>query len=185
MYEWFGLKKCTPTVGLYFFAEEYLEFLRNIKEYTANDIRFIDAKDSKHADILKNRGQLNVPVGVLGDIEIVFLHYKDAVIAKEKWKRRIDRINWNNIIYKFSYMNGCNERLIDEFESIQGVKKICFVNKPYPQYLDTVLMPYLDTDGQVGDDTFYWNRNFDIVDFINTPYSLIEEYWKRQVRKNV
>lgn len=183
IYDWFGLEKQSPTIGSYFFADEYLKFLKDLKKYLAMDLQVVPAEESRHADILFRKGQ-EVPVGVLGDVEIVFLHYKDPIIAKEKWNRRLERINWDNLIYKFSYMNGCNDALLEEFESIQGVKKICFVNKVFPQYPDTVVMPYLDGDGQVGDDTFYWHRNFDIIGFLNTPLESMGDYWKRQMKRN-
>lgn len=144
------------------------------------NLQVIDARKSRYSDILAEKNQLDVPVGILGDVEIVFLHYKDSAVAKEKWDRRISRINWNNLIYKFSYMNGCTEKLLNSFESIQGVKKICFVHKAYPQYKDTVVMPFLDHDGQVGDDTFYWHRHFDVVGFLNTPLHEIQDYWDKQ-----
>lgn len=185
VYDWLGLEKKSPTIGSYFFADDYLKFLENIKFYLSEDIRIISAEKSRHADLLIRKGQREAPIGVLGDIEIVFLHYKNPDVVKDKWSRRVRRINWDNIIYKFSYMNGCNDELIDRFELIHGVKKICFVNKVFPQYPDTVLMPYLDIDGQVGDDIFYWNRNLDIIGFLNTPLEQIENYWNQQKKKNI
>lgn len=184
-YEWFGLEKLSPTVGSYFFAEDYIRFLKNIRNYLSMDLRIVSAKESRHTNILFKKGQGSVPVGILGDVEIVFLHYKDPIIAKEKWMRRVERINWNNLVYKFSYMNGCNDSLLDEFESIQCVKKLCFVNRATPQYQDTVVMPFLDKDGQIGDDTFYWNRHFDVVGFFNTPLERIQEYWETQTERNL
>ena len=74
---------------------------------------------------LIEKGQTDIPVGMLGDIEVIFLHYRNPIEAKEKWKRRVERINWNNLVYKFSYMNGCNDSLLSDFELIQGVKKVC------------------------------------------------------------
>lgn len=184
VYEWFGLEKQSPTVGSYFFADDYIKFLKDIKKYLSVELRVVTASESRHIDHLQKKGQMNIPIGILDDIEIVFLHYNDPIIAKEKWNRRLSRINWDNMIYKFSYMNGCSDILLDEFESLQGVKKICFVNRVFEQYEDTVLMPYLDSYGQVGDDTFYWNRHFDIIDFLNTPVDAIHDYWANQKYRN-
>lgn len=183
VYEWFGLEKLSPTVGCYFFAADYIKFLKDIRSYLSKTLEIVSAGESRHAEILERKGQTDVPVGILGDVEIIFLHYKDPSLVREKWNRRVERINWNNLIYKFSYMNGCDEALLNDFESIQGVKKICFVNKAYPLFQDTVIMPYLDSDGQVGDDTFYWNKNYDVVGFFNSPLENIQEYWRAQKKK--
>ena len=108
-YEYFGLQKQSPTVGMYFFADEYIRFLSDIKHYLSTRIAFINASESRYADELAKRGQMNIPIGVLDDVEIVMLHYKDKAVAEEKWCRRVERINWINMIYKFSYMNGCKD----------------------------------------------------------------------------
>lgn len=73
-YEWFGLEKLSPTVGSYFFAEDYIRFLKNIRNYLSMELRIVSAEDSRHSSILLKKGQGSIPVGVLGDVEIVFLH---------------------------------------------------------------------------------------------------------------
>ena len=182
VYDNLGLQKKSPTVGCYFFADDYVKFLHNLKYYLSLEIKIIDAKDSRHADALSQKNQLDIPVGVLDDVEIVFLHYKDPQIAKETWMRRCKRVNWDNMILKFSYMNGCSDAILSEFESIKGVKKICFVERDRPEYKDTVLMPFV-VDGQVADDTSFWNRHFDIVGFINVKIECLDEYWSKQKRR--
>lgn len=181
VYDNLGLQKKSPTVGCYFFADDYVKFLHNLKYYLSLEIIIIDAKDSRHAEVLSQKNQLDIPVGVLDDVEIMFLHYKDPIVAKETWMRRCKRVNWDNIIYKFSYMNGCNDTILSEFEVIKGVKKICFVERNHPEYKDTVLMPFV-VNGQVADDTSYWNRHFDIVGFINASTEDLDEYWSKQKR---
>ena len=117
-YEWFDLPKQSPTVGMYFFANEYIHFLANLKDLLMLDLEIVSSKESKYYSELISRGQNNVLIGKLGDIEMTLLHYHDAKIAKEKWKRRVDRINWNNMIYKFSYMNGCTDSHVHAYEEI-------------------------------------------------------------------
>ena len=168
-YEWFGLQKLSPTVGTYFFADDYIKFVSNLKYYTSLDIEMIDAKDSRYSDELKKRNQMNVPVGKLGDVEIVFLHYKDPDIAKDKWSRRVKRINWENLILKFSYMNCCTDEHIHQFEKIDGYKSFVFVSKPFEKYNNAILVPGYD-GGQIDNDTFYWNKYFDVVCFLNASY---------------
>ena len=117
-YEYYGLPKLSPTVGLYFYADEYIKFLNHLERYLSMDLQFIDIKDSKYSKELISKKQTHVPIGLLDDVEIVFLHYRDVIIAKEKWQRRVERVNWNNMIYKFSYMNNCTLEHIRAFENI-------------------------------------------------------------------
>ena len=169
-YEYYGLPKLSPTVGLYFYADEYIKFLSNLEKYLTIDLRFINVKDSKYSKELIFKKQTNIPIGVLDDVEIVFLHYKDAITAKDKWQRRVERMNWSNMIYKFSYMNNCTSNHIHEFENIclkRGGKHFEFVPYAFPEYKNAFVIN-AGVNGQILNDTFYWNKYFDVESFINS-----------------
>lgn len=74
----------SPTVGLYFFSDEYIKFLENLETLICSDIKMIDARESKYANVLQRKGQLSVPVGIINEVEVVFLHYKTKEEAYEK-----------------------------------------------------------------------------------------------------
>ena len=169
VYEHFGLQKLSPTVGLYFFADDYVKFINRLEYYLSLDLKMIKVEESKYVQELIARKQENVPIGLLEDIEVVFLHYNNADLAKEKWKRRVERVNWNNLIIKFSYMNGCDDNILEKFEEIvqKYPKSIVFVTREYPEYDNTYVVPGLP-NGQVGDDTFYFKRYIDLLDLINS-----------------
>ena len=129
IYQSYGLKYNTPTIGLYFIAEDYIKFIYDIKKYLQCELNFIDYKESK---IYKfNKQELLFPIAKLGDIEIYFMHYKSEKEAKEKWERRTKRINWNKILFKFSNQNFCEEKHIKKFMELPEQNKICFVNKKF------------------------------------------------------
>ena len=172
VYEWFNLEKKSPTVGCYFFAEDYIRFASNLKYYLSQELQFISATESKYADILKKIKQLNVPVGLLGDVEVVFLHYRNPEVAKEKWERRVKRINWENIILKFSYASNCSDELIEKFEMIGGVKRILLSGKSFPQYIDCCVIPG-EPSGNITNDTFYINRHVNLIKLINSPQNQV------------
>lgn len=167
-YEYFGLPKDSPTVGTYFFAKDYIKFISNLKYYLNTQIRIIKAEESKHYKSLKEKNELDVPIGVLDDVEIVFLHYRDPELAVQKWNRRIKRVNYDNIIIKFSYMNECNDEIISRFRKITGVKKICFIGGKGENTDDIIYLKEYESPNVI-DDTFYWNRYIDIIKFINIP----------------
>lgn len=178
-YEYFGLQKQSPTVGCYFFAEDYIKLVLDLRNYMSMEIKMIQAEESRYAEELRRRGQMHIPVGILGDIEIVFLHYKDPEVAKQKWERRTKRINWDNLILKFSYMNLCEDAYIHQFEKIQGIKKVLFTGKPFSEYKEAYVVPGKE-DGHVENDTFYWNRYVDIYSLLNAQPTGIDSFYVQQ-----
>lgn len=109
VYRRYGLPYSSPTAGLYFFASDYVKFASRLRYYTSAPLEFIDARESRYADQLREKGELGKPVARLDDIEVVFLHYPSPEEAAEKWIRRCKRINWDNVFIKFSQMNCCTE----------------------------------------------------------------------------
>lgn len=137
IYESYNIPKNSPTIGLFFMADDYINFLKKIKQYLSAELTFISPENSKYKQELsvdKRFGQY--PIGRIQlnkeeNIEIFFLHYHSEDEAKEKWERRKKRINWNNILFKFNDQNGCNEKHIEQFNALPYKKKICFVSKNY------------------------------------------------------
>ena len=50
VYESYNLPKESPTVGLFFFADDYIFFLKNLKECLNAPLKFIQPEDSKCKD---------------------------------------------------------------------------------------------------------------------------------------
>ena len=48
VYQYLGLKYNTPTIGLFFFSDEYIKFLEKFNYYIKQELTFIDSKDSKY-----------------------------------------------------------------------------------------------------------------------------------------
>lgn len=129
VYQRYGLQYLTPTVGLCFFADEYLKFVSNLKYYLTLDLKFITKEKSRYYEFYSEKDKY-YPIGVLGDIEICFVHYKSEKEAYEKWNRRKQRINWNNIIYKFNDQNQARPEHFKEFNSLPYKNKISFSANP-------------------------------------------------------
>ncbi|CBK79363.1 Exopolysaccharide biosynthesis protein [Coprococcus catus GD/7] len=174
-YEYFNLKKKSPTVGVYFFADDYIKFVFNLRYYLSKEIEIIDCNQSKYYDELKKRGENNIPIGRIDDIEVVFLHYKDPDVAKDKWERRRKNVNWNNIILKFSYMNGCTDEHVNQFEKIKNVKKFVLVPRKFPEYEDCYVASYSVHNEMITNDTFYFNKDIDIYKLINKKITSYDE----------
>ena len=152
-------------------TDDYLRFIENLDYYLSIELEFVNLKDSRHYSLWeKDKSLMNVPIGKLDDVEIVFLHYKDPLKAKAKWERRVSRINRENLIFKFSYMNNCHEEDIEKFINLKlPGKKLCFVKDKKTASKDNCLVYYkgFEDSDQIYNDTYYWNRYLNVEDFIN------------------
>lgn len=134
LYQYLDMPYLSPTVGLYFFADDYIKFVKNLKYYMSIDLKFISVEESKYKDELIKRKHDLIPLAKLDDVEIVFLHYKTNEEAKEKWNRRKQRINWENIYFKFSKMNFCTEEHLKVFSELPFRHKFMLNNRKPPRY---------------------------------------------------
>ena len=110
-----GIKFNTPTINLFFYPEDFLNFVSNLKE------------NLKH-ELIDN------PVGSINGIKIYFMHYKSFEDAKEKWNIRKERINYNNLLIMFTDRDGCTYEQIKRFNELPYDNKIIFTNKLYPEF---------------------------------------------------
>ena len=134
IYESYNLQKQSPTIGLFFKSSDYIKFISNLEYYLSQDLKFINYNESKNLAFLKSANlteKRSVPLGKLDDIEIVFLHYKSEEEAKEKWKRRVKRINNKNIIFKFNDQKDCTEEDLEKFLELPYKNKIFFTVKEW------------------------------------------------------
>lgn len=128
-YQYLDMPYLSPTAGLYFFAPDYIKFVSDLHRYLDTPLRFINPEESKYYEEIKKRNQTDKPIGILGDVEIVFLHYKTKEEAEEKWNRRKARVNYDNVILKFSRMDLCTEKEIEQFDSLPVKNKFVLNNR--------------------------------------------------------
>lgn len=134
IYQSYNLKYNTPTVGLFFMADDYIKFISDIKKWIYQSINFINFTESKYYDHFKDWNKFGkYPIGILegSDIEIHFLHYNSEKEVLDNWDRRLKRINWNKVLYKFNDQNLCLYEHIKKFSELPYKNKICFTSKHY------------------------------------------------------
>lgn len=158
---------------MYFFPNEYLKFLSDLKNNINSPIRFIPAQQSRYYTRLKELNQTNVPIAIIGDdIEIVMLHYHSEKEVVEKWNRRKDRINWDHLLVKNTMQNGMTEEQVVEFDKLPFKHKMIFV--PYTMNNITSAVYYKSKidckNGQVVDDIIKFNKYIDLTKWINSCY---------------
>ena len=161
IYEVYGLQKTSPFVGLFILSDDYINIISNLKEYMSKELVFIDIKDSKHKEYFGDKiNSIKYPVGLLGDAEVYFMHYHSKEEAKEKWERRVKRINYDNLIVKFNDQNLCDEKYLEKFLSLPYKNKLFFTSKKWGikdkaihrffqfrklGHIDTINEPYFDS----------------------------------------
>lgn len=168
VYQRYGLPYTSPTAGLYFFADDYIKLLGNLKYYMSIPMTTISVDESSHKETILKRHHEVFPIGRIDDVEVVFRHYPTAEEAIEKWERRKKRINYNNLIVKFSEMNLCTEEHVNQFLDMPYDTKFAFVTSP-TKVRDKRLVCYhgYETLDRIPDDTKHYCKYIDINALIN------------------
>lgn len=132
VYQYFGLEYCSPTAGLFLTGEDYVKLCTDLKGYFSKGLVFISSENSKNKAMLcgsHNWG--NYPVAYLGDIEVYFMHYRSKEEAEQKWKRRISRVDFNNLMLMFAESDMSTPTDIAAFCELPTKNKICLSYRDY------------------------------------------------------
>lgn len=174
VYKDMGLPYQTPFVGLFLFAPCYIQLLNNLNFYLGKDIKFTMTSRYEFANKQRGRGIYKYyPIGLLGDdIEIHFMHYSSNSEAREKWFRRLKRINWDtgDIFFKFCDRGLCTEQIIAEFDQLDFPHKVCFTSRNYPELKSTVWIKECRNEPCVVDGGRLYRvgrKYFDAIDWLN------------------
>lgn len=167
MYQKFGLKYNTPFIGLFIYAPDYIRMLNDLERYMNEKLNFISPENSKYKiQMIKNNNFGTYPIAKLDDIELHFLHYKNDNEARNKWEKRVKRINYKNMLIKFSDSDLCNESLIKEFNKLKFKNKICFTSKPY-KYKNNIYIKECKENGYVEHEWTYTDKYINIKYILN------------------
>ncbi len=186
VYESYALRKNSPTIGLFFMPDDYIKFLKRMNDYLIEDLFFISPDDSlwKDDDVICSDSRFGTyPIGRIEiksnknyvdcndteAIEVFFLHYTSEKEAKQKWERRIKRINYDKLLVKFNDQNGCNEKHIRAFDQLPYKNKVCFTVKSFPQYKSVIRIktPKSHKFIHASYEPFGCTRAIDITELIN------------------
>lgn len=100
VYNFMGLPYSSPTVGLWFSSDDFVKLISNFDVYVNHKLEFID-------------GVKEYPVAKLNDITIYFMHYTSQNEVKQKWNRRIKRINPNKTVFLMVETDDFKEEYLD------------------------------------------------------------------------
>jgi len=170
IYKKYGLPYHSPFINMYIFAPDYIELLENFSPSILDNITFIQHSDSKYKEFLtyRNKENVNYPIGLLNNkYEVHFLHYTSNVEAKEKWEKRLKRINYNKLIFKFSDANQFKDEMASRFDKLKFKNKLCFTAKEYKKLKSTIPLQKFKNAQFVDDEWKHASQEFNITNFLN------------------
>lgn len=124
IYRELNLEYNTPFVGLFLYGPDYIRLLENLDYYLTLDLSFSDSSRW-------NESIPDYPIGLLDDIEIHFLHYKDRDEANQKWNRRVSRLRtfsegYQRFFFKICNRDGVDEQILKRFHALPFPNKVSF-----------------------------------------------------------
>ncbi len=171
LYHKFGCKYATPTVGLFFSSKDYIKFIENFEHYLSFSLEF-----------RKETSLHNHPVGFLDDIEIHFLHYKTDQEATEKWNRRKQRINFDNLFFIYSDANDdCfKEDYFNRYLKLPFTHKLFFSKVPRKSNANctVVVRDWIDATR-----SRKYEKYIDVIKWLNKENDFVKEKYKEKERR--
>lgn len=170
IYKKFGLNYKSPFINLVVFAPDYIELLENFSKEILYKVSFIEHQDSKHKEELISLGiyEQNYPIGILDNkYELHFLHYTSEIDAKNKWLRRVDRMNFEKLVFKFSDGDKFEDSMAKRFDALDFKNKVCFSSKKFDDLKSVVYLEKFKNDSRVRDEWKISKKEFNSIDFIN------------------
>ncbi len=175
IYHKFGLQFSTPTVGLFFFSQDYIKFLENLEYYVNLPLKFKEI--SKYLKANELRKMIPYPIGILDDVEIHFLHYSNKKEAKDKWNRRTKRIIFDNLFIVYSDGEGFREEFLDRYEKLPFANKIFISSKPRGNKDYIVFVQDYVKEQHVGDSTRNrkYEKYIDLIKWLNQEKGFLKK----------
>ena len=145
-----GLKFRSPFVNLWMEPGDFIKLVSNLKEYLRSDLNFISEEG------------ISYPVAMLKDIRIYFQHFKTEEEAELCWKRRLERVNYDNIAVFFTDRDGCTYQMLQEFDKLPYERKVAFTHIDYPELQSTYYYECFANEDEVGVLSEYENEKLQI-----------------------
>lgn len=170
VYQDLKLPYTSPTIGLFFYVDDYLEFLRDLKYYLSCNLLFVEESKYEDVNVERMKSGKFYPIGLLDNkVEIHFLHYKTEEEAMTKWHKRARRVDFDNLFIKMDDRDGCTEKSIYVFDKLPYKNKIFFSSRKM-DCISVVWLKLYSKMNCVGDlyaNKWSYRRCFDIISWLN------------------
>lgn len=173
----------TPFVGLFLHGPDFIALLNNWNHYLNLELQFTSI--SKWID-----QPIAYPIGLLGDVEIHFMHYASAEEAQSKWTRRLARMqklkDLDQYFFRCCDRDGGTVEVLEQFHQLPFRNKLSFGIQPISSPQHVVLRE--SENGKMVEDGVkmyrYCYRYIDLIRWMKTgqmgtnAYSRWKSNWK-------
>ncbi|WP_285946585.1 DUF1919 domain-containing protein [Thomasclavelia cocleata] len=150
----------SPTINLYFNSSDFIKFVNNLEYYLSLDILF--KEDTVY------------PIGVIDNIEIHFLHYKNNDEALKKWNNRKKRVIKDRLIILMTDRDGFSNSDFIEFKKIKYHKILFTCNEKWKNEKNVnYILKYKGN-------TYLPNEFLEMKDYINLKTLKLFFYYKKE-----
>lgn len=122
-----GMEFRTPTVNLQILPEEFPRFCKYLSYYLSTNLKKCSDLNEAHNKYLTTMfgGVPDLPMGLLGDILVVFQHYGSFEEAKQKWNERLKKVDYDSVGYIFHARGPEYKEPAKKFLSLDLPHKLC------------------------------------------------------------
>ena len=135
IYHDLGMQFLSPTINTFIPEPDFVKLVSNLRHYMEQD--------------LEMRWEGGYPVGMLGDVQIHFMHYATCAEAKESWERRKARVDYDKILVLATDRDGFDEVVYEQWKKIPYPKVLFTANPVFTE--DAVYFPEFASVGMVED----------------------------------
>jgi len=158
----------TPFIGVFILPECFVKLVANFEYYIGLDMKFEENSKYDYINKLRRNHDEDYPLGLLGDVEINFLHYKTKEEAIEKWNRRKSRMDWDQLHFIMIANGPCDEDRMVEFIQNEPQNKVCFHKQKYFKASGCVYIPSeIEDMGNLYSQYHRFVGRFDFADWIS------------------
>lgn len=135
LYHDLGMQFLSPTINAFIPEPGFVKLALNLRYYMEQELVL--------------RWEEEYPVGMLGDVEIHFMHYETCSEAKACWDRRKQRILYDKILVLATDRDGFDDAVYEQWKQIEYPKVLFTAQAEFTE--DAIFYPEYEADGQVGD----------------------------------
>ena len=149
----------SPTINLYLNPQDFLEMVENLENYMTLPIN-MKIEDGKI-------------IGYIGKLRIIFLHYDDLEIAKQKWEERKKRILYDKLFIICTDRDGFDQKCFERFKKIKYPKALVTRNEKWKDEEFCVYLEKYKKEEYIPDTIptrEFYEKN-QIIKLINKAYS--------------
>ena len=144
LYHDLGLQFSSPTVNLFFEANDFVKFVLKLDHYLSCEFEWLWEEE--------------YPVGILDDIKVYFMHYSTCREAKDAWERRSSRIIKDRILVLSTDRDNFDEQAFEKWKTVPFEKVLFTAREEYTTDKDSLYFSEYAKQGYVDD--LIANRSF-------------------------